>query len=76
MSIVGGPRRRAIVIEEQYGLYRVLRDGQTLGSGLTLEKALVKATTGQAPEEHTFKAAELIEPLLGERVTDSELIVG
>lgn len=67
-------RRRALVIEDQFGIYRIKRGDEVLGSGATLERALVKATAGQAPPNATYLTAEVIEPLLGERVEESELV--
>lgn len=65
--------RRAVVIEEQYGLFRVIRGDSVLGNGLTLEKALAKAAPS-APLDAVFNAAQVVEPLLGEKREDSELV--
>lgn len=69
-------RRRAILIEEQFGIFRIKRGDEILGSASTLERALDKATLGQAPPNRVFEAAEVIEPLLGERREESELVTG
>lgn len=65
--------RRAIVISEDFGLYRIKRGDEVLGSGTTLEKALAKATP-TAPLDFVFNAAQVLEPLLGEKRPDSELV--
>lgn len=69
-------RRRALLIEEQFGLYRVRRGDEVLGTGTTLERALERATLGQAPAEAVFKTSEVIGSLLGEQVAESELVTG
>lgn len=63
---------RQFVISEQYGLYAVRgRHGQLLGRGTTLEAAIAKAAP-TAPADKVFATAEVLEPLLGEKVEDPE----
>lgn len=58
---------RRLIIEERNGIVSVLANGVASRSK-TLEGALQKAIlihSGEPPEDFVFKAAEVLEPLLG-----------
>lgn len=70
---------RLLQVYERYNIYYVSRDGETLGQGRTIEKALgnaaVKAGVGD-PEVHSwFDACEVIESMLGPKKIETDGVI-
>jgi hypothetical protein len=70
-------RKRTLVIAEEFGVYKVTHE-KGAATGGTLEHALIRAVQqadiGGVPLDVTFRAAEVLDSLLGERREESELV--